>query len=186
MRKITPCLWFSGNAEDAVAFYLSVFRNSRKLQVTHYGEDSRLPKGSVLNITFQPEGQDDIALNGDMEFKFNESLSLMVGCDTQQEIDALWEKLTADGGEPGQCGWLKNRYGILQNEPTTTMPPPESPAHALAIGDPRRAPTASQTSPPTTAAPPPPSIDRPMACLVLPLVLSRWRAGPAGSRSRFP
>ncbi len=112
MRKITPCLWFSGNAEEAVDFYLSVFRNSRRLQVTHYGEGSRMPKGSVLTITFQLEGQDFTALNGDMEFKFNESLSLVVNCDTQQEIDTLWEKLTADGGEPGQCGWLKDRFGV--------------------------------------------------------------------------
>ncbi len=112
MRKITPCLCFKGNAEQAVDFYLSVFKNSRKLQVTHYGSDSRMPEGTILTVAFQLEGQDYLALNADLNSQFTESSSLMVACDTQEEIDTLWAKLTSGGGQPGQCGWLKDKFGM--------------------------------------------------------------------------
>ena len=110
-QKITPCLWFDWNAEEAVKFYTSVFKNSKILVVTHYGEAGPAPKGTVLTITFQIEGQEFIALNGGPEYKFTEAISLMVNCETQKEVDDLWSKLSADGQEV-QCGWLKDRFGL--------------------------------------------------------------------------
>ena len=127
MQKITPCLWFDDNAEEAVNFYISVFsaadgsasdgKNSKILNVTRYGEAgaevSGRPKGTVMTITFQLEGQGFMALNGGPVFKFNEAISFMVNCNTQEEVDDLWEKLSEGGDEKAQqCGWLKDKYGV--------------------------------------------------------------------------
>lgn len=111
-QKITPCLWFNNNIEEAVNFYISVFRNSRILSMSHYGPDMPMPEGTVLTIEFELDGQRFTALNGGPEFKFNEAISLMVACDTQAEIDEFWKKLTADGGKEVQCSWLKDKYGL--------------------------------------------------------------------------
>jgi len=109
--KITPCLWFDGNAEEAVNFYVSIFRNSRILETSYWGDTGPGPKGSVLTIIFELEGQEFMALNGGPQFKFNEAISLMVNCDTQSEVDGLWAKLGA-GGKEVECGWIKDRYGL--------------------------------------------------------------------------
>ena len=111
MGKITPFLWYDNNAEEAVNHYTSIFKNSRVTNIARYGEAGPGPKGSVMTIAFQLEGQDFIALNGGPMFKFNEAISLSVDCKTQQEVDELWEKLSA-GGQPSQCGWLKDKYGL--------------------------------------------------------------------------
>jgi predicted 3-demethylubiquinone-9 3-methyltransferase (glyoxalase superfamily) len=117
MFKITPCFWFDDNAEEAVQFYLSVFKRSRVGTVVRYGEAaaqvSGRPKGSVMTVTFEIEGQEFVALNGGPVFTFNEAVSFQVHCDTQDELDHYWNALSA-GGDPAaqQCGWLKDRYGI--------------------------------------------------------------------------
>jgi predicted 3-demethylubiquinone-9 3-methyltransferase (glyoxalase superfamily) len=111
MQKITPYLWFDGQAEEAAGYYTSIFKNSRVLDVTRYGEAGPLPEGTVLTVTFEIEGQEFVALNGGPEFTFNESISFFVNCQTQAEVDELWERLS-DGGEKGPCGWLKDRYGV--------------------------------------------------------------------------
>jgi predicted 3-demethylubiquinone-9 3-methyltransferase (glyoxalase superfamily) len=117
MQKITPCLWFDNQAEEAVKFYVSIFNNSKIGVVTRYGEAgaeaSGRPKGTVMTITFQLEGQDFLALNGGPVFRFSETISLMVDCKTQEEIDRLWERLSEGGDEKAQqCGWLKDKYGL--------------------------------------------------------------------------
>jgi predicted 3-demethylubiquinone-9 3-methyltransferase (glyoxalase superfamily) len=111
MQKIVPFLWFDRNAEEAMNFYVSVFKNSKVLSVTRYGEAGPGPKGTVMSCTFQLEGQDFYALNGGPQFKFTPAISLFVNCETQQEIDALWKKLSA-GGREDQCGWLQDKYGL--------------------------------------------------------------------------
>ncbi|MFZ1746881.1 MAG: VOC family protein [Nitrospirales bacterium] len=115
MQKITPCLWFDNQAEEAVIFYVSIFKNSKIGNVTHYGEEgakvSGRPKGSVMTVTFQLDGQEFMALNGGPHFTFTEAVSFIVNYQTQNEIDELWEKLSK-GGEKGQCGWLKDKYGL--------------------------------------------------------------------------
>ena len=111
MQKIVPFLWFDGNAEEAMNFYVSVFKNSKVLSVTRYGEAGPGPKGTVMSCTFQLEGQDFYALNGGPQFKFTPAISLFVNCETQQEIDALWKTLSA-GGREDQCGWLQDKYGL--------------------------------------------------------------------------
>jgi len=111
MQKITPFLWFNDNAEEAVNFYVSIFRNSRIVSVSRYPEGTPGPVGKVMTATFQLEGQEFIALNGGPEFKFNEAISFFVNCETQEEVDRLWDKLS-EGGEKGQCGWLKDKYGV--------------------------------------------------------------------------
>ena len=111
MQKITPFLWFDNNAEAAVNHYLAIFKNSKIGTVVRCGDAGPGPKGSVLTIVFQLEGQEFIALNGGPVFKFNEAISLSVDCKTQQEVDELWEKLS-DGGQKGQCGWLKDKFGL--------------------------------------------------------------------------
>ena len=111
MQKITPFLWFDNNAEEAMNFYVSLFKNSRIGRVTRYGEAGPGPKGTVMSATFQLDGQEFFALNGGPMFKFTEAISLFVNCETQQEVDELWEKLSA-GGEKSRCGWLKDRYGL--------------------------------------------------------------------------
>jgi predicted 3-demethylubiquinone-9 3-methyltransferase (glyoxalase superfamily) len=115
MQKITPFLWFDDNAEEAAKFYTSIFRNSRIVNVARYGEagskSSGRPKGSVMTVAFELEGQPFVALNGGPVFTFSPAISLFVNCETQKEIDELWEKLT-DGGEEVECGWLKDKYGV--------------------------------------------------------------------------
>jgi predicted 3-demethylubiquinone-9 3-methyltransferase (glyoxalase superfamily) len=110
-QKITPCLWFDFNAEEAVAHYLSIFPNSRILSTTRYGDFAAGRKGAVMTILFEIDGQHLLALNGGPQYKFTPALSLMVNCDDQAEIDALWEKL-AEGGEHVQCGWLTDKFGV--------------------------------------------------------------------------
>lgn len=117
MQKITPCLWFDDQAEEAAEFYTSIFANSRIVSITHYGEAGHeihgKPAGSVLTVAFELEGQPFTALNGGPMFKFNEAISLQVNCQTQQEIDNYWEKLFAGGDAAAQqCGWLKDKYGL--------------------------------------------------------------------------
>jgi len=112
MKKIHPVLWFDNQAEEAMNFYLSVFKNAKAGKVTRYGEAGPMPKGTVLTATFEIDGQQFTALNGGPHFKFTEAVSFMVRCETQQEVDELWSKLTADGGQESQCGWLKDKYGL--------------------------------------------------------------------------
>ncbi len=111
MQKITPFLWFDNNAEEAINFYVSIFKNSRIVSTTRYGEAGPGPKGTVMSATFQLDGQEFFALNGGPQFKFSPAISLFVKCETQQEIDALWEKLSA-GGAKNRCGWLQDKYGL--------------------------------------------------------------------------
>ena len=111
-QKITTFLWFDNNAEEAANFYVSIFKNSKILSVARYGDGGPGPKGSVMTCNFQLEGQQFIALNGGPHFKFTEAISLLVNCDTQEEVDTLWSKLTANGGAPSQCGWLKDKFGL--------------------------------------------------------------------------
>ena len=111
-QKITTFLWFDNNAEEAMNCYVSIFKNSKILGVTGYGDAGPGPKGTVMTGTFQLEGQQFIALNGGPHFKFTEAISLLVNCDTQEEVDDLWNKLTAGGGAPSQCGWLKDKFGL--------------------------------------------------------------------------
>lgn len=116
MQKITPFLWFDSNAEEAVNFYVSFFKNSKVGKVTHYNEASSQaagrPAGSVMTMEFQLEGQNFVAINGGPHFKFTEAISFVVDCETQEEVDYFWEKLTAAGGQESQCGWLKDKYGL--------------------------------------------------------------------------
>ena len=111
LRKITPCLWFDTEGEEAAAFYTSIFENSRILRVTHYGSAGPRPEGMVMTVSFELEGQEFIALNGGPEFTFNEAISFQVNCESQEEVDEFWAKLS-DGGEEGPCGWLKDKYGV--------------------------------------------------------------------------
>jgi len=111
MSKINPFLWFDTQAEEAVNHYLSIFKNSRILNVARSGDAGPGPKGSVMTIAFQLEGQDFIALNGGPQFKFTEAISLLVNCETQEEVDELWRRLS-EGGEPSRCGWLKDKFGL--------------------------------------------------------------------------
>jgi len=114
-QKITPCLWFDDQAEAAAKFYVSVFKRSKLGTITRYGEAaaqvSGRPKGSVMTVMFEIDGQEFMALNGGPLFTFTEAVSFMVQCESQQEIDEMWEKLS-QGGSKGQCGWLKDRYGL--------------------------------------------------------------------------
>ncbi len=115
MQKITPCLWFDDQAEAAARFYVSIFKHSKLGHVTRYGEAgaevSGRPKGSVMTVTFEIEGQEFMALNGGPLFHFSEAISFMVQCESQKEIDEMWEKLS-QGGTKGPCGWLKDKYGL--------------------------------------------------------------------------
>ena len=111
-HQITPNLWFDTEAEDAARFYLSIFDNSKIVNVTRYTEGAPRPAGMVMTVEFELDGQRFIGINGGPEFKFNEAVSFLVTCDTQEEIDRYWDRLTADGGEDGPCGWCKDRYGV--------------------------------------------------------------------------
>ena len=115
MQKIAPFLWFDNQAEDAVKFYVSIFKNSKIGSITRYEEEaakaSGRPKGSVMTVAFELAGQEFVALNGGPLFKFTEAISFVVNCETQEEVDHFWEKLSA-GGQEVQCGWLKDRFGV--------------------------------------------------------------------------
>jgi len=112
MPKITPFLWFDKQAEEAANHYISIFKSSKIVNVARYGDGGPGPKGSVMTIAFQLDGQDFVALNGGPQFKFGEAISFVVNCETQQEIDDYWSKLLAGGGRPSQCGWLKDKFGL--------------------------------------------------------------------------
>jgi len=111
MQKIIPFLWFDNQAEEAMNFYTSIFKNSKVGNITRYGDAGPGPKGSVMTVSFELEGQEFTALNGGPEFKFTEAISFFVNCKSQEEVDELWEKLSA-GGEEGPCGWLKDKFGV--------------------------------------------------------------------------
>jgi predicted 3-demethylubiquinone-9 3-methyltransferase (glyoxalase superfamily) len=128
LQKITPFSWFDREAEEASKFYTSIFKNSKTGRILRYGEEAaKVSKsgravGSVLTVEFEIEGQKFVALNGGPLFKFNESISFVVNCETQQEVDYFWEKLTTDGGEESQCGWLKDKFGLSwQGVPTVLI-----------------------------------------------------------------
>ncbi len=111
MDRITPCLWFDTEAEEAAAFYTSVFPNSRIVHVSHYGSAGPRPEGMVMEVEFELDGRSVLALNGGPQFRFTEAISLQADCRDQDEVDRLWETLS-EGGEEGPCGWLKDRYGV--------------------------------------------------------------------------
>jgi len=125
MQKITPCLWFDNQAEEAVNFYVSVFPNSKLGTITHYGpagaQASGLPEGTVMTITFQLDGQEFLALNGGPVFTFSPAISFVVNCQTQEEVDEFWERLS-EGGQIQQCGWLQDRYGVSWQIVPTALP----------------------------------------------------------------
>ena len=131
MKKITPFLWFDTQAEEAMNFYCSIFKNSRVLGVTPG------PNGIAQSVNFELEGQEFIGLNAGPLYKFNEAVSFYVDCKTQEEVDELWDKLTADGGEPGRCGWLKDKFGLSWQIIPTALgqllgdPDPEKAGRAL-------------------------------------------------------
>lgn len=124
MQKMSACLWFNGNAKEAVDFYVSVFKDAKIILTSHYdigAEDHGMRKGDVLAIYFEANGQKFIAINAGPEFKFNESVSFVVECDNQKEIDYYWDKLTI-GGEISQCGWLKDKFGLSWQVTPTVLP----------------------------------------------------------------
>lgn len=121
MQKITPFLWFDTQAEEAARFYVSVFTNSRIVKMVRYGEAGPGPTGSVMTVAFELNGVPFTALNGSPLFHFSEAISFVVNCQSQPEVDALWEKLSA-GGEPGRCGWLKDKYGLSWQVVPTVLP----------------------------------------------------------------
>lgn len=116
MQKISPFLWYDNEAEEAAKFYCGIFKNSKIQKVTYYAKEpaSRIghEPGSIMTVEFTLDGQEFVALNGGPQFKFTEAVSFVVMCETQQEVDYFWEKLTADGGDPGPCSWLKDKYGL--------------------------------------------------------------------------
>lgn len=111
MKRIVPCLWFDTQAEEAAKFYASIFKNSRILEVARFGEAGPRPAGMVMTVSFELDGQQFVALNGGPEFTFNEAVSFQISCETQAEVDEYWRRL-CEGGQPGPCGWLKDRYGV--------------------------------------------------------------------------
>jgi len=121
MQKITPCLWFDTEAEEAANLYTSVFKNSRILDVARYGDAGPGAEGSVMTVSFELEGQEFMGFNGGPEFNFNEAVSFQVHCETQDEVDEFWDRLT-EGGEESQCGWLKDRYGLSWQIIPTALP----------------------------------------------------------------
>lgn len=127
MQKISPCLWFDNQAEEAANFYVSIFKNSKIGNITRYGEEGyevhKMPAGTVMTVAFQLEGQDFVALNGGPVFKFNEAISFQVHCKTQEEVDDYWEKLSQGGDKNAQqCGWLKDQYGVSWQIVPTILP----------------------------------------------------------------
>ena len=111
-QRITPMLWFDTQAEEAANYYCSIFKNSKVTGISRYGETGPGAKGSVMVAEFEIEGQKFTALNGGPQFKFTEAISLVINCDSQEEVDYFWEKLTSDGGQEVMCGWLKDKYGL--------------------------------------------------------------------------
>ena len=111
MQRITPFLWFDGKAEEAANFYTSIFKNSKMGRIARYGEAGPGPKGAVMSATFQLEGQEFIALNGGPQFTFSPAISFFVNCETQEEVDELWERLS-EGGKKNRCGWLQDKFGV--------------------------------------------------------------------------
>ena len=111
MQKITPFLWFDTQDEDAMNFYISIFKNSKVIGVSRWGEAGPVPKGTVMSATFELDGQKFMALNAGPQFKFTEAISFFVNCETQEEVDEFWEKLS-EGGEKSRCGWLKDKFGL--------------------------------------------------------------------------
>ena len=111
MQKITPFLWFDTQAEEAMNFYISIFKNSKVIGVSRWGEAGPVPKGTVMSATFELDGQKFMALNAGPQFKFTEAISFFVNCETQEEVDEFWEKLS-EGGEKSRCGWLKDKFGL--------------------------------------------------------------------------
>jgi predicted 3-demethylubiquinone-9 3-methyltransferase (glyoxalase superfamily) len=132
MQKITPFLWFDNNAEEAMNFYTSVFKDSKQVKVSRYPEGAPAPAGSVMVAEFELEGQRFIALNGGPQFKFTEAVSFVVNCETQEEVDYYWSRLTADGGAESMCGWLKDKFGLSWQITPTIM-------YKLYSGDPASA-----------------------------------------------
>ncbi|MBA3720391.1 MAG: VOC family protein [Nocardioidaceae bacterium] len=129
---MTPSLWFDTQGEEAAKFYTSVFDNSRIVDVTHYGEAGPRPAGTVMTVVFELDGQQFTALNGGPEFTFDEAISFEISCETQDEVDRLWDVLS-EGGEKGPCGWLKDRFGVSWQVIPTALP------ELLADPDPQRA-----------------------------------------------
>jgi predicted 3-demethylubiquinone-9 3-methyltransferase (glyoxalase superfamily) len=121
MREITPCLWFDTEGEDAAKFYTSIFPNSTITDVARYGSAGPRPEGTVMTVSFELDGQKFVALNGGPQFTFNEALSFQVMCESQDEVDTYWSKLS-DGGEEGPCGWLKDRFGLSWQIVPTRLP----------------------------------------------------------------
>lgn len=113
MQKITPCLWFDDNAEEAIAFYCSLFKNSKIVSESRYPEGAPGPAGQVMSATFELEGQKFMALNGGPMFKFNEAVSFYVDCEDQGEVDHFWNKILENGGTESQCGWIKDKFGLF-------------------------------------------------------------------------
>ena len=122
MQKITPFLWYDNQAEEAANLYCSIFKNSKVGSVVRYGDAGPGPKGTVMIVSFQLAGQEFTALNGGPRFKFTEAISFVVNCETQEEIDHFWEKLTADGGQESMCGWLKDKFGLSWQIVPTDLP----------------------------------------------------------------
>jgi predicted 3-demethylubiquinone-9 3-methyltransferase (glyoxalase superfamily) len=122
VQKITPNLWFDTEAEEAANFYISIFKDSEITDISRYGEAGPREAGMVLTVAFKLFGQEFVAINGGPDFKFNEAISLSVSCKSQDEVDDLWERLTADGGEEGPCGWLKDKYGLSWQIVPTRLP----------------------------------------------------------------
>jgi predicted 3-demethylubiquinone-9 3-methyltransferase (glyoxalase superfamily) len=121
MQKVTPCLWFDTEGEEAAKLYTSVFPNSRIVKVTRYGSAGPRPEGMVMTVSFELDGQEFVALNGGPNFTFNEAVSFQVGCESQEEVDAFWSKLS-EGGEEGPCGWLKDKFGVSWQIVPTVLP----------------------------------------------------------------
>jgi predicted 3-demethylubiquinone-9 3-methyltransferase (glyoxalase superfamily) len=121
VQKITPCLWFDTDGEDAARFYTSVFPNSKIVDVTHYGSAGPRPEGTVMTVEFELNGQTFVALNGGPDFTFNEAVSFQVSCENQEEVDYYWERL-AENGEEGPCGWLKDKFGLSWQIIPTALP----------------------------------------------------------------
>lgn len=112
MQKISTCLWFNGQAEQAARFYTSIFKNSRLGEISYYGPNTPGTEGTVLTVAFQIEGQDFMALNGGPDFQFTPAISFVVDCQSQEEVDYYWDRLLEGGGRPDQCGWLADRFGV--------------------------------------------------------------------------
>jgi predicted 3-demethylubiquinone-9 3-methyltransferase (glyoxalase superfamily) len=136
-QKIVPNLWFDTEAEEAAAHYISIFKNSRIVNVTHYTESAPRPAGMVMTVEFELDGQRFVGINGGPEFKFDEAVSFQIDCETQEEIDYYWERLS-EGGEEGPCGWLKDRFGLSWQVVPTGM------EELFADSDPKRAERAMQ------------------------------------------